>query len=288
VTVEGMAALIEKHRAAIEVESLAEPAALWEKFRPLLGGSPFAQSAVDMACHDLWGKAQGQPIWKLWGLNLDDLPVTCYTIGIDAIDAMVAKLREFARWPVYKIKLGTVHDIEIVRTLRQYTEAPFRVDVNEGWLVAETLINSLMLRKLGVEFIEQPLPAGDWKGMAEVFEGSSLPILADESCGVEADVDRCVGFFHGINIKLVKCGGMTPARRMIARAKELGLKVMMGCMTESSVGISAIAQFLPLLDYVDMDGALLLAQDAATGVTIDRGRVSFPDENGCGVRFLDA
>ena len=287
-TVADMAALLEQHRAAIEAEPIGDPAALWAKFRPLLGDSRFVQSAVDMACHDLWGKTQGQPIWKLWGLNLDDLPTTDYTIGIDTLDVMVEKLREFARWPAYKIKLGTVHDIEIVRTLRQYTEAPFRVDVNEGWMVAETLINSLMLRKLGVEFIEQPLPANDWKGMAEVFESSSLPLVADESCCVEADVDRCVGFFHGINIKLVKCGGMTPARRMIARARDLGLKAMMGCMTESSVGISAIAQFLPLLDYVDMDGALLLAQDPATGVTIDRGRVTFPDENGCGVHLLDA
>lgn len=287
-TVEQMAALISRHREAIKAEPIGDPALLWEKFRPLLGTCPFAQCAIDMACHDLWGKTQGQPVWKLWGLTIDDLPATCYTIGIDSIDMMVAKLREFARWPVYKIKLGTMNDLEIVRTLRQYTDAPFRVDVNEGWLAAETLIHSIVLRKLGVEFIEQPLRADDWNGMAEVFEGSSLPVIADESCRSEADVDRCVGYFHGINIKLVKCGGMTPARRMIARAKEVGLKVMMGCMTESSVGISAIAQFLPLLDYVDMDGALLLERDAATGISIERGQVRFPEENGCGVQLLDA
>ena len=287
VSVEAMVALIERHRSAIEARRLDDPAMLWEEFRPSLESSPFAQCALDMACCDLWGKAQGAPVWKLWGLSLDDVPVTDYTIGIDTIEVMLEKLREQPRWPIYKIKLGTPRDIEIVRTLRQHTDAVFRVDANGGWTAAEAVANALVLRRLDVELIEQPLPADDWAGMAEVFERSALPVMADESCRVEADVKHCVGHFHGINIKLVKCGGMTPARRMIARARELGLKVMMGCMTESTVGISAIAQFLPLLDYVDMDGSLLLARDAATGVRIDRGRIIFPDENGCGVRLLE-
>ena len=287
VTVEAMTALVEQHRAAIEARPLDDPAMLWEVFRPLFESSPFAQCALDMACWDLWGKVQSQPVWKLWGLSLDDVPVTDYTIGIDTLEVMREKLREQPRWPIYKIKLGTSRDIEIVRTLRQYTDAVFRVDANCGWVAAEAVANALVLRKLDVEFIEQPLPADAWADMAEVFERSALPVIADESCRVEADVKHCVGHFHGINIKLVKCGGMTPARRMITRARELGLKVMMGCMTESTVGISAIAQFLPLVDYVDMDGPLLLARDAATGVTIERGRVIFPDENGCGVRLLE-
>ena len=287
-SVEDMMALFERHRGAIEARSVDEPARLWEEFRDRFGESTFAQCALDLACHDLWGKLQGQPVWKLWGLSLDAIPRSNYTIGIDTIERMLEKLREFPRWPIYKIKLGTNYDIEIVRTLRQYTDATLRVDVNCAWTAAETISNSQVLRKLGVEFIEQPLPADDWDSTAKVFEQSALPLMADESCRIESDVERCVGHFHGINIKLVKCGGMTPARRMIARARELGLKVMMGCMTESSVGISAIAQFLPLLDYVDMDGVLLLARDAATGVTVTRGRVAFPDENGCGVRLLDA
>jgi L-alanine-DL-glutamate epimerase-like enolase superfamily enzyme len=139
-----------------------------------------------------------------------------------------------------------------------------------------------------VEFIEQPLPADQWDEMRRVRAESVLPIMADESCVVEADVERCAEYFHGINIKLVKCGGLTPARRMIARARQRGLKVMVGCMTESSVGISAIAQLLPLLDYVDMDGALLLARDIATGVTIDKGVCRYAPENGCGVTLLPA
>jgi L-alanine-DL-glutamate epimerase-like enolase superfamily enzyme len=142
------------------------------------------------------------------------------------------------------------------------------------------------LKELGVEFIEQPIAPGDWEAMKKVYAESALPVIADESCQQEPDVDACGGHFHGVNVKLVKCGGLTPARRMLVRARELGLKTMVGCMTETTVGISAIAQLLPMLDYVDMDGALLLAEDVATGVTIDRGRVQFPDENGCGVRLL--
>jgi L-alanine-DL-glutamate epimerase-like enolase superfamily enzyme len=199
---------------------------------------------------------------------------------------MIAKLKEFPGWPVYKIKLGTAHDLEIVRALREHTDATFRVDANCGWNAQETIRNAADLKHFDVEFIEQPLPRENWEQMKEVFHHSALPTVADESCQTEPDVERCCGHFHGINIKLVKCGGLTPARRMIARARELGMKVMVGCMTETTVGISAIAQLLPLLDYVDMDGALLLAKDIATGVTIDCGRVRYPEENGCGVRLL--
>ena len=146
--------------------------------------------------------------------------------------------------------------------------------------------NAAAMKPLGVEFIEQPLAPDDWDGMQRVMRESVLPILADESCRLESDVDRCPGCFHGINLKLTKCGGLTPARRMIDRARQLGLKVMVGCFTESSVGISAAAQLLPLVDYADVDGAVLLARDAATGVTLDHGQVIYPSENGCGVRLL--
>jgi L-alanine-DL-glutamate epimerase-like enolase superfamily enzyme len=200
---------------------------------------------------------------------------------------MVEKLAEFPGWPVYKIKLGTARDLEIVRALREHTSATFRVDANCGWTADETIRNSRALKELNVEFIEQPLPADRWDDMRRVVAESALPVIADESCIVEGDVDRCAGHFHGINIKLVKCGGLTPARRMIARARQLKLQVMVGCMTESTVGISAIAQLLPLLDYVDMDGAVLLASDIATGVTLDHGVCRFPDVPGNGVRLID-
>lgn len=285
-TFENMAAALEAVRAEIETLPLDDPAAFWQALYPRLKDNPFAHCALDQAAHDLWGKRLGRPVYALWGLKPENLPPTNYTIGIDTIDVMIAKMQEFPHWPVYKIKLGTPHDLEIVRALRQHTSAAFRVDANCGWSAEETIRNSRELRSLGVEFIEQPLPADQWEAMRRVYAESALPVIADESCIVESDVDRCAGYFHGINIKLVKCGGLTPARRMIARARELGLKVMVGCMTESTVGISAIAQLLPLLDYVDMDGALLLASDIATGVTIARGECHYPNENGCGVQLL--
>jgi L-alanine-DL-glutamate epimerase-like enolase superfamily enzyme len=199
---------------------------------------------------------------------------------------MVAKLREFPGWPVYKIKLGTPDDLQVVQALRAYTDAVFRVDANCAWTAEQTVSNSAALASLGVEFIEQPLNPDDWEGMRVVHARAALPIIADESCLTEADVDRCHGLFHGINIKLVKCGGLSPAWRMIARARQLGLQVMVGCMCESTVGISAIAQLLPLLDYADIDGALLLDRDIAAGVRLERGRIHYPQTSGCGVTLL--
>jgi len=198
---------------------------------------------------------------------------------------MLRKMAEFPDWPVYKIKLGTDDDLNIVSRLREHTDAVFRVDANCAWSVEQTIANSAALKELGVEFIEQPLPREQWREMEQVVRESALPIIADESCQMESDVGRCAGCFHGVNVKLVKCGGLTPAKRMLESARSQGLKTMVGCMTESTVGISAIGQLLPLLDYVDMDGALLLADDIATGVRIEQGRVILPDENGCGVRM---
>jgi len=286
-TIENMSAALEGVRPQLEAHSLVDPTALWQQLQPQLAGNTFAQCALDVAAHDLWGKLRGLPVWKLWGLSLEDLPVTDYTIGIDSIEVMLAKMEEFPGWPVYKIKLGTPDDLAVVGRLREATGAVFRVDANCAWGVEETIRNAAALKELGVEFIEQPLPPENRDGMREVFSRSALPLVADESCQQEPDVDACRGHFHGVNVKLVKCGGLTPARRMIGRAKSLGLKTMVGCMTESSVGISAIAQLLPMLDYVDMDGALLLARDCAAGVTIERGRVHYPAENGCGVTLLD-
>ncbi|MGA2034835.1 MAG: dipeptide epimerase [Thermoguttaceae bacterium] len=281
-SVAGMAAAIEQLRPQIETASAADPEELWEK---LCGpsGLLFAQAALDAACWDLWGKRHAFPLWKLWGLTLDHLPPSDYTIVIDTIDRMLQTLDEVPGFPVYKIKLGTPHDLEIVRAVRRRTDAALRVDANCAWSAEETIANSHALAELGVQFIEQPLPADRWVEMQHVAGRSALPLVADESCRSVADVDRCAGCFQGINVKLSKCGGLTPARRMIARARQLGLQVMIGCFTESTVSISAAAQLLPLADYADLDGALLLADDVADGVRIDRGRAVFPEQNGCGV-----
>ena len=284
-TIENMVRALENVRPDVQRWTPGDPAEFWDALQPALRDQPFAHCALDQAAYDLWGKKLGKPVYELWGLSTDQVPLTNYTIGIDEIDVMVAKLKEFPDWPIYKIKLGTPHDLEIVRQLRQHTDAVFRVDANCGWSAEETLRNARELKELNVEFIEQPLAADQWEAMRQVRTESSLPLIADESCVVPRDVDRCHGCFHGVNVKLVKCGGLTPARRMISRARQLELKTMVGCMTESTVGISAIAQLLPLLDYVDMDGAVLLAEDIATGASVRQGVCHYPDENGSGVHL---
>lgn len=286
-TMSRMVDAIEQVRELVESIDDLDPAVLWKRVHDQIPDQPFSLCALDQAAYDLWGKQQGAPVYKLWGLSIDQIPVSNFTIGIDTVDRMVAKLNEVPDWPIYKIKLGTAEDLQIVRELRRHTSALFRVDANCGWSVVETIENSHQLKELGVEFIEQPLPADDRVGGRQVYEESALPIIADESCISERDVETCAECFHGVNIKLVKCGGLTPARRMIQRARDLGLKVMVGCMTESTVGISAIAQLLPLLDYVDMDGASLLARDIAIGVSVDKGVCQYPNEAGNGATLTD-
>ena len=284
VTVEGMAEKIMSLKKVILENLHKTPEELWEITAPYLKDNSFAQCALDIAMHDLHGKRNNLPLYKMWGLSLENIPLSNYTIGIDTAEIMVQKIEEFP-WPLYKIKLGTDHDVELVRELRKHTDSVFRVDANAAWTAEQTIENSELLKDLNVEFLEQPLPTKDEHGMAEVYEGSVLPVIADESCITEGDVDKCARYFHGINIKLTKCGGLTPARRMIARGRELGLKIMVGCMTESTVGISAIGHLLPLLDYVDMDGGMLIKNDIADGVKVYDGKTHFPERNGTGVEL---
>lgn len=283
-TVPGMTDTLEQLRDLIEGTPLTSPEAYWAVMAEHLADQPFALCALDMAANDLFGQQQGMPLYAYFGLRLKDLPLSNFTIGIADLDTMVAKMKE-QPWPLYKIKLGTDNDLEIIEALRQHTDAAFRVDANCGWSARQTIELAPKLKALGVEFIEQPLPAEAWEDMLAVKAQSVLPIIADESCRGEADITKCAQHFHGVNIKLTKCGGLTPARRMLAEAKSLGLKTMVGCMTESSVGISAVAQLLPMLDYVDMDGAILLREDPAEGVGLADGAAVFPDRNGTGARL---
>ena len=286
-TVDRIAADLRSLQAEIEAHSSTEPEVLWDQMSLRLADNLFALCALDQAAHDLHGKLKNKPLHQIWGQTVDQCPVSNFTIGIDCVEVMIEKIQETPDWPIYKIKLGTAQDLEIIETLRKHTDATFRVDANCGWSAQETIDHSARFANLGVEFIEQPLPADDWEGQRHVFEQSSLPLIADESCNVESDLSACEQAFHGVNIKLVKCGGLTPARRMIRDAKNRGLKVMVGCMTESTVGISAIAQLLPELDFVDMDGAVLLAKDIAPGATVVRGRCQFPPGNGSGVELFE-
>lgn len=290
-TIEGMAAVV---RGAVEyIERLSPnlanpewPADAWRELDGLLQSSRFAQCAVDEALWDLFGKLRGEPLYALWGGRPDNAPLSDYTIGIDSIDVMREKLREFGDWPIFKIKLGAPHDAEILRAMRAETNAALRVDANCGWTLDSARELLPLCVECGVEFVEQPFPAIEVAAMQEFKSWSPLPLVADESCVVEADVATCEEQFHGINIKLMKCGGLTPARRMIAAARKRGLKVMLGCMTESSIGISALAQLAPFADAVDMDGAVLLAKDLADGVRLKRGKAHYPERGGTGVTIL--
>ncbi len=284
ITLDSMRENLERIIPIIERVTNETPDEFWHIANQLLANDRFSLCALDIAYTDLYARKKSKKLYELWGYSIDNNPKTDYTIGIDSISKMVSKMKELP-WPIYKIKLGTQEDIAIVSELRKHTDAIFRIDANCGWTVSETINNAIKLKKLGVEFLEQPLKADNWEGHKEVFKHSVLPIIADESCIIEEDVAKCHNNFHGVNIKLVKCGGLTPARRMISQAKKLGMKTMVGCMTESSVGISAIAHLLPQLDYVDMDGTLLLNKDIATGITISGGIIKYSEYNGTGVRL---
>ena len=277
--------LIEK-REIIEITSTKTPEEFWNYLLPYFKNNMFLLCALDEAYTDLYTRKKGVKLYNYWNLKPNKLLQSNFTIGIDTVENMVSKMKEIP-WPIYKIKLGTKDDIQIVTELRKHSNSVFRIDANCGWSVNETLKNAIELQKLGVEFIEQPLPANNWKGAKIVFDNSYLPIIADESCIVESDIEKCYNHFHGVNIKLMKCGGLTPAKRMITTAKSLGLKTMVGCMTESSVGISAIAHLTPLLDYVDMDGALLLKNDIANGVKLENGTILFSELNGTGAQLKE-
>lgn len=285
ISVENMMGLIQQNASFIESLSNETPEKFWSKLQPLFQKNMFALCALDMAFNDLHAKKNNQKLYEVWNFNIDKNPLTDYTIGIDTIPKMIEKMKELP-WPIYKIKLGTQNDIKIVTELRKHTNAIFRIDANCGWTADEAIENSYKLKKLGVEFLEQPLKASDTEGAKKLYKASALPIIADESCIVQSDVEKCHGLFHGVNIKLTKCGGLTPGKRMLLKAKELGMKTMVGCMTESTVGISAIAHLLPLLDYVDMDGSLLLKEDIASGIRIENGIVYYSKINGTGVELL--
>lgn len=286
-SLESMSESIESCTPILESYQFGRPQELWEMLQASLSDDTFTLSALDLAAYDLFGKLTQRPTYQLLGLSWERIPPSSYTIGIDSTDKMVAKLCEQPGWPVYKIKLGTPHDVDIVRQLRSHTDATLRVDANCGWTADQTLANAPLLKELGVEFIEQPLAASAAdEDHQRVFGESALPIIADESCLRESDVEKCHQRFHGINVKLCKCGGLTPAARMLRQARELGMATMVGCMVESSIGISAAAQLLPLLDYADLDGAVLLADEPAEGVTVSRGSVQLSTLHGNGGRLI--
>ena len=258
--------------------------ARWEQVVPRNGA---ARAALSAALHDLVGKRLAQPLWRLWGLDPEKAPVSSFTIGLDTDQKIRAKVQEAKDYPILKIKLGTDRDEAILKTIRDATDKPIRVDANAGWDVARAKQMIPVLKEYGVEFLEQPLEPQDIDGLVEVRKVASanhLPVVVDESCLVAADIPRLAGRVDGINIKLAKCGSLREALRMIATARAHGMLVMVGCMIETSLGITAAAHFTPLVDAADLDGAALTVDDPFTGATIDHGQIRLPTEPGLGVR----
>jgi len=249
-----------------------------------LGDNPSARAAISTALHDLVGKRLGVPLYQLWGLDPKTTPISTFTIGLDTPDKMRAKVLEAEPYPVLKVKLGTARDDEILRTIRGATDKELRVDANTAWTRKQAIRMLPVLEEFGVTVLEQPLPASDHAGLAAVTRASRIPVIADESCLVASDIPPLVGAVDGINIKLAKCGSLREALRMIAVARAHGMMVMVGCMIESSIAITAAAHFTPLVDIADLDGAALLAADPFAGATIDRGRIALPSGPGLGLR----
>lgn len=282
IPVEKMQSDLDAKKNFLEKFAFTDPERYWHYLHHLYPANGFLVCALDIAAWDLFGKLKRQPLFKMFGADPAQMPVTDYTIGIDTTEKMIAKMQE-TPWPVYKIKLGTDRDMEIMESLRRHTDTPLRIDANAAWAKEEALEKINAFASMNVEFIEQPLSKDDWEGMAWLYERSPLPLVADESCVFEQDVARCEGHFHGINIKLTKCTGITPALRMIKDARARGMKIMLGCMNESTIGSAALAHLAPLADWLDMDGPLLLAEDLATGLHYNFGKVSLPENPGLGI-----
>lgn len=286
IPVEKMVEDLERKKLFTEKFAFTEPERYWHYLHHLFPTNPFLVCALDIAGWDLYGKFKGKPLCQLLEGDTGKQTVTDYTIGIDTIDRMVEKMTE-KPWPVYKIKLGTENDVAIIEALRKHTHSRFRIDANAGWKKEEALEKIVAFKDLGVEYIEQPLAKEDWEGMKWLYKKSPLPLYADESCVAEHDVDKCNGHFHGINIKLTKCSGLTPALRMIRRARELNMGVMVGSMNESTIGSAAIAHLQSQIDFLDADGPLLLKEDLATGLHYENGNVVTSGDPGLGIRFTD-
>ncbi len=273
-SVEDMMAALEAKRKFIEGYSLIDPERFWHFLHHLFPGNHFLICALDMAAWDLWGKLKKKSIAHLLNIETTSSIITDYTIGIDTIEAMQHKIQA-KPWPIYKIKCGTYEDVAKIKQLRTITNSPFRLDANAGWSLTDARSIIPQLSALNIQLIEQPLAKDNIEDMALLQqEFTDVLFIADEACVTEQDVLPSSTCFKGINIKLTKCGGITPALRMIKQARQLNLLIMIGCMNETSIGSAAMAQLAPLVDYVDMDGPLLLTTDVATGLTYDNGLVT--------------
>ena len=249
--------------------------------------NPSAKAAVDMALYDLVGKMLGVPVYKLLGLNPAHAAYTSFTLGIDSPTNMAKKALLARDYPILKVKVGTKNDIAVIEAIREVSSATIRVDANAGWTPKEAIKTINALAPYNIEFVEQPVPPRDLAGLKLVRENVPLPIIADESCVTVEDIPMVVGCVDGVNIKLMKCGGIRHALKMIQVARAHNLRVMLGCMIESSLAITAAAHLTPLVDYADLDGHLLIDNDPYVGVTVVNGKLVLPDGPGLGVKIKE-
>lgn len=250
----------------------------------LAPGNYAAKASVDIALHDLVGKLMNQPWYRIWGLNPDKTPNTSFTIGIDKPDVVRQKVEEASSFKILKVKLGQDNDKEMIETIRSISQVPLCVDVNQGWKDKKMALDMIYwLKEKGVVFIEQPMPKTLVEDIGWLTQNSPLPVIADESVQTISDIKKVSGIYSGINIKLMKCGGMRSAFKMINTARALNMKVMIGCMTETSCAVTAAAQLSPMVDWADLDGNLLISNDIYEGVTVVDGKLVLPERPGIGI-----
>lgn len=250
-------------------------------------GNYAAKASVDIALHDLVGKLMQQPWHRIWGLNPAHTPNTSYTIGIDKPDVVKEKTREASAFRILKVKLGGGNDKEMIQSVRAVTKVPLGVDVNQGWKDKVDALEMIhWLNEQGIIYVEQPMPKTAIDDIAWITRQSPIPVIADEAVQTPSDIEKIHGVYSGINIKLMKCGGLRAAFTMVNMARAFGMKVMIGCMTETSCAVSAAAQLSPMADWADLDGNLLISNDPYEGVKIADGRVIIPDRPGIGVRKI--
>ena len=253
------------------------------KLDDTLNGNYAAKSAIDLALHDRLAKRLGIPLFKLWGVDPSQTLHTSFTIGIDEPEQMQHKVAQAKNFPILKVKLGTEHDLKIISKIRDITNKPIYVDANTAWSPKEAICKIEQLESFNVALIEQPTQAKDLLGLKFIRENSKLPIFADESVNRSNGIPRLAGIVDGINIKLSKCGGLLEAIRMIHVARSHNLQIMIGCMIESSISITAAAHLTPLVDFADLDGNLLVSNDPYSGVTVDQGKLVLSDQPGIGI-----
>jgi L-Ala-D/L-Glu epimerase len=271
----------------VDLSPFNDPLKLDDVLRYVDGISPgnyAAKASVDIALHDLAGKARGLPWYRIWGLDPERTPFTSFTIGMDKPEVVREKTKEASPYRILKVKLGLGHDREIIEAVRSVTDKPLCVDINQGWTDRKEALDMIYwLKEKGVVFVEQPMSKSNFEDAAWLTERSPLPVMADEAFQTISDLKKVSGAYSGVNVKLMKCGGMRSGYEIIQSAKKLGMKIMIGCMTETSCAVSAAAQLSPLADWADLDGNLLISNDPFTGVLVKEGKITLNDLPGIGI-----